>query len=97
MARPVLTPEEEQQLRSLLGKAAADWRWAFEPDRSAATKPGRDAFMAGFEDAVDPDGTLPPEERAKRAANLRRAHFTKLAIKSAKARAERASRRKESA
>jgi len=39
--------------------------------------------MRKFEEQVDPDGTLAPQERAKRAENAKRAHFQRLALKSA--------------
>lgn len=65
---------------------AANTRWAHEPDRTAATEAARRAFLDRFEREVDPDGVLPPDERAKRAANAKRAHFQRLAIKSAQAR-----------
>jgi hypothetical protein len=42
--------------------------------------------MDRFAKQVDPDGVLPPEERAKRADSARRAYFLGLAAKSAKAR-----------
>lgn len=74
---------------------AADRRWAFEPDRTAATAAGRKAFLDRFEREVDPEGKLSPEERSKRAKNLRRAHFRALAIKSAAARREGTSRRRQ--
>ena len=48
---------------------------------------GRAAFLSKFEREVDPDGVLPPAERARRAAAARKLHFAKLALKSAKARA----------
>lgn len=53
------------------------------------TAPARDAFMAKFEVEVDPDGTLEPAERARRAEHARRLYFARLALKSAKARTER--------
>jgi hypothetical protein len=65
---------------------AANTRWAHEPDRSAATAPARAALEAKFAREVDPEGILPPAERAKRAANARRAFYQRLAIKSAQAR-----------
>ena len=71
------------------GSEKANIRWAHEPDRTAATAPARDALEARFEREVDPDGTLPPDERAKRARNARKAYYQALAIKSAKARARR--------
>jgi hypothetical protein len=39
-----------------------------------------------FEKLVDPDGVLPPEERAKRAENAKQAHMTRMALAAAKAR-----------
>jgi hypothetical protein len=47
--------------------------------------------MDRFDRQVDPDGTLPPEERARRAAHARRAYFQGLALKSARARSRSAS------
>jgi hypothetical protein len=35
---------------------------------------------------VDPDGTMPPEARAKAAEAAKQAHFTRMAFLSAKAR-----------
>ncbi|WP_245612650.1 hypothetical protein [Actinotalea ferrariae] len=42
--------------------------------------------MAKFERQVDPEGTLAPDERARRAEHARKAHFARLALKSARAR-----------
>jgi hypothetical protein len=53
------------------------------------TAPARAAFLSKFELEVDPDGVLPIEERQRRAALLRRAHFTELALASARARRRR--------
>jgi hypothetical protein len=39
-----------------------------------------------FERQVDPDGELPPAERARRAGHARKAYFTRLALRSAQAR-----------
>ena len=50
---------------------------------------GRAAFLARFEHEVDPDGSLPPEERAARADAARRAYMTSLAVKAAAARLRR--------
>ncbi len=55
-----------------------------------ATKPARAGFVARFELEVDPDGTLPPEERATRAERAMRAHMLRLAAKSAEGRGKRA-------
>ncbi len=42
--------------------------------------------MSQFEAEVDPTGTLPPAERASRAEHARKAHFSRLALRSAQAR-----------
>lgn len=72
--------------RRLAASIAAHESWANTADRSARTAPGRAALLARFEREVDPDGTLPPAERAVRAEHKRRAYFQRLALKSAKAR-----------
>ena len=50
------------------------------------TAPGTRAFLDRFEREVDPDGTLDPAERAKRAGHARKAWMTALAFKSSKKR-----------
>ena len=82
MASNPLTPEE----RSLLARAAVHTSWANTADPSARTKPARDAFLAKFEDQVDPEHKLPETERARRALAARKAHFSRLAYLSARAR-----------
>jgi hypothetical protein len=72
--------------RSLNARAAAHSSWAKTPDRSRRTAPAREAMLARFEREVDPDGTLPPAERARRADSARRAYFLALAAKSASTR-----------
>ncbi len=72
--------------RVLLASIAAHESWAQTPDRTARTAPARRALMARFERQVDPDGTLPPAERAIRAEHARKAYFARLALKSARAR-----------
>ena len=76
------TPSE-QSMRGALG---AHVSWANTENRTARTAPARKAFDGRFEHEVDPDGVLPPAERAKRVENARRAYFLRLALKSAKAR-----------
>lgn len=58
-----LTPEE----RSLRARMAAHESWARTGDRSARTAPARKAAMDRYERQVDPEGTLDPAERARRA------------------------------
>lgn len=70
----------------LRAQLAAHTSWAKTENRSARTAPARAALDAKFEREVDPEGTLPPAERAKRAANARKAYFARLALKSAQAR-----------
>lgn len=79
---PELTPE----LRRLRSQIAANESWARTPDRAARTANARKAMLDKFEHEVDPDGALPPAERARRAEYLRRAHFQRLALKSAQVR-----------
>lgn len=59
----------------------------------AITRQARATFLSKFEREADPDGTLDPAERARRAYHLRQAHFLRLAYLSAKARRERAQRK----
>jgi hypothetical protein len=54
------------------------------------TRPGREAFMARFERDVDPEGRLPAVERQQRAEAAKKAYFSGLALKSARARQARA-------
>ena len=58
-------------------------------DSRQHTEPARAAFLSRFERQVDPEGVLPPEERARRASLARRAYFLELAERSARKRAER--------
>jgi len=72
---------------SLSASAAALESWAATPNRTARTQPARDALrMRKFEVQVDPEGILPPQERAKRAEWAKRAYFKRLALKSAQSR-----------
>ncbi len=81
-SRPGLTPAE----RTMRARLAAHVQWSREADPTARTSTARTAFLTRFEAEVDPDGTLSPEERTRRAEHARRAYFTRLAFESAKAR-----------
>lgn len=83
MAEPI-TPAQ----RSLRARLAAHTLHAQIVDPAAHTAPARRAFLDRFEREVDPDGTLPPAERARRAEHARKAYFTRLALASARARAK---------
>jgi hypothetical protein len=78
----LLTPEQSAMRASI----AAHTQWAKEPDPTGRTATARKAFMERFEREADPDGTLDPAERARRAEHLRRAYFTRLALASSRAR-----------
>jgi len=78
------TPEQ----RTLAGRIGGFSLHA-QVDSREHTKPGRAAFLSRFDREVDPDGTLPPTERARRAGLARRAYFTRLALQSSKARGAR--------
>lgn len=80
-----LTPQE----RSLRARLAAHTLHS-RVDPTQHTEPARKAFLARFEREVDPEGKLPPEERARRAEHAKRAHFQRMALKSAQARRRKA-------
>lgn len=63
---------------SIAGRIGAHISWANTPDRTARTAPARAGFDAKFLEQAEGDPV--------RAAHLRKAHFAKLALKSAQAR-----------
>lgn len=69
------TPKSE---RSLIASIAAHESWANTPDRAARTSKARAALEQKFLDQADGDSV--------RAEHLRKAHFQRLALKSAAAR-----------
>lgn len=71
---PALNPND----RVLVAQIAAHERWARTPDRTTATAPARAALDKKFLDAAGGDPV--------RAQHLRKAHFKRLALKSAQAR-----------
>lgn len=58
-------------------------------DSREVTRKARKRFLETFELAVDPDGTLPAQERARRARHALKAHMNRLALRSAEVRRER--------
>ena len=62
-------------------------------DPRETTAPARAAFLERFEREVDPDRVLPEAERLRRAESARKAHFARLALLSARARAKKAARK----
>lgn len=73
-AHSSLTPSQ----RSQRARIAANARWA-RSDGSEGTQAARDAFLAGFERQVDPEGRLDPAERLRRAESAKREHFQRMA------------------
>jgi hypothetical protein len=84
--RPDNTDVRKQRHRVLIAQIAAAERWGRESDRTAATAAARRGLRAKFEQEADPDQALPPEERARRADSLMRAHMLRMAHWSAQAR-----------
>jgi hypothetical protein len=73
--------------RSISGRIGAEISWSRTHDRSARTRPAREKFLKRFEDEVDPDGKLPPEERRVLADHAPRAYMLGLAQRAAASRA----------
>lgn len=67
-------------------RIAAEISWSRTDDRSARTRPAREAFLKRFEKEVDPNGKLPPDERHRRAEHAKRAYMLQLAKRSVAAR-----------
>lgn len=76
-----LTPEQ----RTLRAQVAGNTTHA-RNDSSAIAARAREGVARRFLDEVDPDRTLPPEERERRARHALRAHMARLAFESSKAR-----------
>ena len=55
-------------------------------DSKELTKKARAAFDERFYNEVDPERSIPEDERRRRAEHAKKAYFIELAIKSAKAR-----------
>lgn len=81
-----MTPAE-RRLRSQIG---AHESWARTEDRSARTHAARLALEEKFVREADPDNKLAPAERTKAAENLRKAHYARMALRSAQVRRRRA-------
>ena len=78
MRRQTLTPTE-RALRGRIGAFALHARH----DPRATTAAARVAFNGRFVDLVDPQRTLPEDERRRRVEAARKAYFTHLAYRSA--------------
>ena len=64
---------------SINGRIGAEISWSRTRDRSARTRPAREAFLKRFEREVDPEGKLPPDERRVLADHALRAYMLRLA------------------
>lgn len=82
-----MTPAERSQ-RSRLAAHVLHSRY----DSRDLTEAARKGFNDRFLDEVDPERKLPTQERERRAAHARKAYFTSLALKSARARRARSKR-----
>jgi hypothetical protein len=89
VARPVGHPDG-----SLIASLANEIKWAGVDDRTAATAPAREAFRDRFiQEAREKFGdNLASDGLARRAEHLRRAHFKRMALRSAQARRKRTRR-----
>lgn len=72
--------------KSLQATAAVCASWANTDDVAARMAPAWQARDARFLKQADPRGVLPPAERERRAAALRKAFYADMARKSAKSR-----------
>jgi len=86
MERPSLRRQEPRVSYAQRGRIGAHVAHSRNDPRKM-TAAARDAFLSSFERLADPDGILPVAERMRRAGHLKKAHFLRLAMKSAKARA----------
>ncbi len=73
---------QERSLRGRIGAHALHARYG----RAELTAKARAKFLERFLDELDPDRVLPEDERLRRAKHARSAQFSRLALKSAKAR-----------
>jgi len=84
-----MTSQMTPEMRSVAARIGAYSRWATCEDRSAALAPARKAFNDKWMRLADPKGELSESERVRRGDALKRAHFQRMALASAKSRAAR--------
>lgn len=80
-----LSPAE----RRLRKQIAANTRWAYTVDRTAATRNARVAADARFEKLVDPNGEMTEATRKAAAKAARTLFYQRIAAKSAESRRRR--------
>ena len=76
-----LTPEDRSQIARIAALTMHS-----KNDSKETSQPARDALARKFLDQVDPDKVLPQEERVRRAALAKKAHYQRMAYLSARAR-----------
>ena len=81
---PKPTPEQ----LSLKRRLAAHTKWS-KYDPVEGTRAARKAQLERFIDEVDPHGELPEHERIRRAESAKKAHYLRMAIRSAEVRRSR--------
>jgi hypothetical protein len=86
-----MTPSE-MALRGRIGAYVVHAKY----DPRETTAKARKAFMARFDDEVDPERKLPEAERMRRAEAARKAFYARLAFKSAQTRAKKKKRKTDS-
>ena len=79
----------DHETRQLWGRIGGLTK-ASRHDPADLTAAARRGFATRFERLVDPEGVLPPGERARRAEAARRAHMLTLAARSAETRRKKA-------
>lgn len=67
--------------KNINARIAAEVSWSRTHDRSARTRPAREAFLKRFENEVDPEGKLPADERRRRAEHAKRAYMLRLRMR----------------
>lgn len=79
-----LTPEQ----RSIRARLAAHSRWANASPEDARRQgeAAQRGLLERFAKDIDPEGSLDPEDRYRRAKHARNAHMARLALKSSQAR-----------
>jgi hypothetical protein len=76
--------------RSQRARIAVHTSWSNTSDRSARTSKARQAFRDRFLDEVDPERKLPEKVRQQRAESALKAHYARMAFKSAQSRRRKA-------
>jgi hypothetical protein len=82
-----MSPDKDPARRATIARIAALTRWS-QTDSKDAMEHVRAGLDGWFERQVDPDGALDPDERQRRAEAFKKAHYQRMALKSARVRAK---------